>query len=131
MALGLIESVVQGVGDILALRVAIGRNAPIGSGLGFIAAHRSNRRTNDVFLGRRDSNFAQALQQCRIQLIAIDVIGLPVSIHAPRRLVDDLVNDRRVFCNGHCLAKVGGFWGLVVLHGVPLYVRQSAGGGSS
>ncbi len=80
MSLGLIQPVVQRIGHILALRIAIRRHAPIGARLGLVAANSRNCRADHVFLGRRNAKLFQLLQQPGIQLIAIDVIRLGVGL---------------------------------------------------
>ena len=119
MPLGLVQLVVQCLGHIRALRVAVWAHTPVFARLGLHADQGIDGWLDDVFHGRRDSQRLLLLQQLALELVAVVVIHLLVRAAAPNRLVLNLFQNVRelVWCHG--LAHLGAvFGGIFVVHGV-------------
>ena len=116
-ALGLVQSVVQRIRHILPGGVAIRGHTPVRTGLGLKAANRRDGRANDVLLGGWYSRGLHALQQCRIQLVAVRIVGLLVRCRAPVGLVDAFLNDASELQHREGLAHICVLRGFGVLHG--------------
>ncbi len=66
----------------------------------FHAKDRCQYRPHQRFDGRRDAYIGHSLQNLGVQLIAVDVISLSISLRAPRRLLLNFCPESGVLVEG-------------------------------
>ena len=91
MALGLVQLEVQRRGHVVAVLVAVGRDAPVCALAGLVAGHGNDGGTDQRFDGRRHAELLHALEDYAVKLVAVDVVHPLVGLRAPGGLVADLV----------------------------------------
>ena len=97
LALGLVELDVQGVGHILAARLAVGRDPPVCAGSLLVASERAQRGPDAILDGRRNALLLHGIQQFGVQLLAVGIVHFLVGRDAPGRFLVHLAKPFRVF----------------------------------
>ena len=93
MAFTFIQLVVQGLSHIVAAGGVVRRHTPVCAVHQLITFDGHQRWADDVFNGRWNSEGLHALQDGRIQLIPIRIVGLHVRNGPPLRLVFNFGHD--------------------------------------
>ena len=91
-ALGLVQLVVQSLGNLVALLVVVRDNLPVRALFDLQTEDAIDRRLDDRFDCRRNAQLALALKHLGVQLIAVVVVRLFICSCTPRRLLLNLVD---------------------------------------